>query len=140
MRRAFAIAGWLLLASPLAQAACGYVDASAKPPASKDLYRVVVREVDGVKVDGGDAGRIKLDVGMHRILVQERIADERRGRSKLGQIKLDKDSVMRKIIEINIQADGAYLVAAQLIEKPSADAPADYWEPVVWRKQLVACR
>ena len=138
MRRSLPVVIWLLLLASTAhaQVGCGFVVVNAKPPVAKDLFPVVIREVDGAKV--ASAGQIKLNAGLHRIGVQEQIADERRGRSRLEDLGI-KPSPALRVIEVDIKADGKYLLAAQLIEGGKREQPGDYWEPVVWRKQLGSC-
>lgn len=139
MRRSIAVLIWLLSASTAnAQAGCGYVIANTKPPVAKDLYPVAIREVDGAKV--ATAGQIKLGVGLHLIGVREQIAEERRGRARLKDLGIGKSSPELKVIEVDIKADGKYLIAAQLItDRSNREQPDGYWEPVIWRKQLGSC-
>ena len=140
MRSSPAVVIWLLLSasSVHAQSGCGYVVANAKPPVAKDLFPVAIREVDGAKV--ATTGQIKLGVGLHRIGVQEQIAEERRGRARLEDLGIGKSSPALKVIEVDIKADGKYLLAAQLsVDGSDREQPGGYWEPVVWRKQLGSC-
>lgn len=142
MRHAFAVAVLLMLSAAVqGQTVCGYVAATPKPPANKGLYPVAIAQVDGKKVEGRETTRIKLQAGPHRIGVLQQIADDRRGRAQLEDLGIDDAPATLKFIDISVQADGSYLVAAQLIDNPKDRAtPADYWAPVVWRKLVDSCR
>ncbi len=142
MRRTFVVIAWLLLSASSAegQTVCGYVAANPKPPVSKGLYPVSIAQVDGKKVDGRDSARVKLPAGPHSIGVVERIADDRRGRARLDELGINQKSAALKLIDIDVQADGSYLLGAQLIAEPGQGGSDDYWEPVVWRKLVDSCR
>lgn len=143
MRRVLAPAVCLLAFSAVTQAqtVCGFVATIPQPPASRELYPVAIAEVDGKKVEGREARRIKLAIGPHLIGIREQIADERRGRAKLEELGLGKGATALKVIDIDVQADGSYLLAAELIEDSKArQQPSDYWQPVVWRKLVDSCR
>ena len=143
MRHRFTVTVGLLLAASAAQGqtVCGYVATNPKPPVAKGLYPVAIAQVDGNKVEGSNAGRIKLPTGPHKIGVLELIADDRRGRARLEELGIDAAPATLKFIEIDVQADGSYLLAAQLAEdRKDRATPADYWEPVVWRKLVDSCR
>lgn len=143
MRHPSAVTVCLLLAASAAhgQTVCGYVATNPKPPASKDLYPAAIAEVDGKKVAGSDARRIKLEVGVHRIGVQAQIGDDRRGRAKLVELGIGDAAAALAVIEIDVQADSSYQIAAQLVANQKDRAqPGGYWEPVVWRKLVDSCR
>ncbi|MBK8068164.1 MAG: hypothetical protein IPK27_11225 [Rhodanobacteraceae bacterium] len=140
MRMPIAICLWLATAPAmtLAQSGCGYVSTSTKPPVSKEIYPAAIRQIDGKDVDGSK--RIKLTLGVHKIAVQERIADERRGNTKLRKLGNKQTELVLKVLEVDVKADGNYLIGAQLYEDRIDPAkPNDYWEPVVWRTTLDSC-
>ena len=140
MRISVAICVWLaaLPSLALAQSGCGYVSSNTKPPISKEIYPATIRQVDGKEVDGKK--RLRLSVGVHRIAVQELIADERRGYTKLRKLGNKETKLVLKVLELDVKADGNYLIGAQLFEDRIDPArPNDYWEPVVWRKTLDSC-
>lgn len=140
MRMPIVICLWLATtpAATLAQSGCGYVSTSTKPPVSKEVYPATIRQIDGREVDGDK--RIKLTVGVHQIAVQELIANERRGYTKLRKLGNKETKLVLKVLELDVKADGNYLIGAQLFEDRIDPAkPNDYWEPVVWRKTLDSC-
>lgn len=143
MRHPLALVAGLMLsvAAADAQTVCGYVAATPKPPAPKGLFPVAIAQVDGKKVEGRDAARVKLPAGPHQIGVLPQIAEDRRGRARLEELGLDDAPATLKTIEINVQADGGYLLAAQLVaDRKDRQPSAEYWEPVVWRKTVDSCR
>ena len=75
---------------------------------------------------------------MHKIVVQQKIAGESRGRSQLKKMGVSDQPLANKEIDVDIQADGHYMIAAQLLVD-ARGAQSDYWQPVVWRKLLEAC-
>ena len=129
----------LLLAASaaLGQAPCGYVSVSNKPPVAKDVYPVTLRQIDGAPPRQLE-GRIKLAAGMHKIVVQQNIAGESRGRSQLKKMAVSDQPLANKEIDVDVQADGHYMIAARLLVD-ARGAQSDYWEPVVWRKLLESC-
>lgn len=143
MRSLPAVLIGLLLATTIAQAqsGCGVVAANVKAPASKELYAVVIREVDGSKVAGRSAGEVKLSTGLHRITVQEQIGEDRRGRAKLKDLGITPLPAELKTIDIDVKPDGRYLIAAELVETAADRAqPTDYWTALVWRNLVDSCR
>lgn len=143
MRSLAAVLICQLLAATTAQAqsGCGVVAANVKAPASKELYAVVIREVDGNKVTGRSASEIKLNTGMHRITVQEQIGEDRRGRAKLKDLGIAPLPAELKTLDIDVKPDGRYLIAAQVVENAADRAqPGDYWTALVWRNLVDSCR
>ena len=121
------------------QAGCGYVSVSSKPPLAKDFYPVVLQQIDGAQ-PAQRSGRIKLGVGVHTILVQQQIAGESRGRSQLKKRGISDLPQTPKSVDVDVQADGHYLIAAKLVADAGNGDPSDHWEPVVWRKLLESCQ
>lgn len=122
-----------------AQSGCGYVSSIRKPPEDKGFYPAQIRQIDGKEVSRGQS-RYRLSVGVHRIAVEERIADSRRGYTKLRKLGNKDAKLVLKMLELDVKADGSYHVGAQLFEdRIDPQKPQDYWEPVVWRTLVENC-
>lgn len=130
-----------LAAGPVvhAQSGCGYVSSARKPPEDKGFYPAQIRQIDGKDVSRGQS-RHRLSVGPHKIAVEERIADSRRGYTKLRKLGNKEEKLILKVLDIDIKPDGSYHIGAQLFEdRIDPQKPQDYWEPVVWRTLVENC-
>jgi len=141
MRPSLVLALLACFATPVAfaQSGCGYASSVKEPPESKGVYPAAIRQVDG-KAVGERTPRHRLTVGLHKLSVEERIADTRRGKAKLRQLAIKEPKQALKVLEIDVKADGSYHIGAKLLEQPGDPGkPQDYWEPVVWRTLLESC-
>ncbi|GMU42625.1 MAG: hypothetical protein IT479_02795 [Xanthomonadales bacterium] len=130
----------ILAADPLsAQSGCGYVSSARKPPEEKGYYPAQIRQVDGKDVSRSQS-RYRLAVGPHRIAVEERIGDSRRGSAKLRMLANRDAKLALKVLDLEVKADGSYHIGARLLEDRSdPQKPQDYWEPAVWRTLVESC-
>ncbi len=126
---------------PIADAGCGYVSTSAKPPLSEDTYPADITRLDGVDTPKRALNRYRLPVGRHAIAVQERIGSTPRGYTKLRKLGNKEVALVYKIIKIDIEANTSYQIGAQLhADKLDPKQPNAYWTPVVWRTSAETCR
>jgi hypothetical protein len=119
-------------------AGCGYVSTSAKPPLSEDLYPAEIKRIDGE--DARKQNRHRLAIGTHAISIQEQIGSTPRGYTKLRKLGNREVALVYKVIEIEIEADASYQIAARLrSDQIDSTRPHAYWEPVVWRTTSEKC-
>jgi hypothetical protein len=126
--------------SALADAACGYISAAAKPPQSDSIYPADIKRIDGKDTPTRALNRYPLPVGKHSIAIQEQVASTPRGYTLLRKLGNKSTALVYKIIEIEIEANTSYQIGAKL-DKAKIDAkkPNDFWEPVVWQETGQAC-
>lgn len=111
--------------------ACGRVSVFATPPQTRDLYPAYFSQIDGENAPPRRA-IIKLSPGKHVIELHELISDQ--------WVRRKKGIQRAKAIEIDVQADTTYYLAAKFVrEKRLSTFKEEYWEPVVWREIEQAC-
>lgn len=111
--------------------ACGRVSVFATPPQTLDLYPAYFSQIDGENAPPRRA-IIKLSPGKHVIELHELISDQ--------WVRRKKSLQQSKAIEIDVQADTTYYLAAKFVrEKRLSTFKEEYWEPVVWREIEQAC-
>jgi hypothetical protein len=142
--RTLGMAATLLLISGAGQAqsenACGYISATTKPPLSQDVYPAEIKKIDGEDTPKRAKTRYRLSAGRHSIAVQEHVADNPGGYTKLRKLGNKAAPLIYKVLEIEVKADTGYHIGAKLYaDRISADAPNDFWEPVVWRRTIDNC-
>lgn len=124
-----------------ADAGCGYVSTSAKPPLSADTYPADITRIDGEDTPKRAVNRHRLSVGRHAIAVQEQIGSTPRGYTKLRKLGNKEVALVYKIIKVDIEANTSYQIGAQLhVDKLDPKQPNAYWSPVVWRTSAEKCR
>lgn len=123
-----------------ADAGCGYVSTSAKPPLSEDTYPADITRIDGEDTPTRALNRYRLSVGRHAIAVQEQIGSTPRGYTKLRKLGNKEVALVYKIIKVDIKANTSYQIGAQLHpDKLDPKQPNAYWTPVVWRTSAEEC-
>ena len=124
-----------------ADAGCGYVSTSAKPPLSEDTYPADITRIDGEDTPKRALNRYRLSVGRHAIAVQEQIGSTPRGYTKLRKLGNKEVALVYKVIKIDIAPNTSYQIGAQLHpDKLDPKQPNAYWSPVVWRTSTEECR
>ena len=133
--------GVLMAFSAQAQeSACGYISASSKPPISDNVFEAEIRKIDGEDLPKRAKNRYRLSAGRHVIAIQERIADNPKGYTKLRKLGNKSVPLVYKLMEIEIKPDTTYQIGAQLFpDRIDPEAPNDFWEPTVWRQTITEC-
>lgn len=112
--------------------ACGRISVFATPPETRDLYPAYFAQIDGENAPPRRS-IIQLSPGKHVIELHELISDP--------WVRRKSGLQHAKAIEIDIQADTTYYLAAKFIpEKRLKTFNEEYWEPVVWREVEQACK
>ncbi len=121
-----------------AVAGCGRISVFDVAPRSKDLYRARLMNVDG-KLPGPTAARsYRVNAGKHALEVAELIDERQFNDVQLRQRV--KQSDRYKTIELDVQPNTTYLLAAHLIEANRNDIIGQtYWEPVIFSQSSEAC-
>lgn len=121
---------WLSEAEETTQQSCGAVSVSMKPPATRDLFDASIAQVDGNNII--ERPIVRVAPGKHTFKVYEHIEDPRlavgpnaRGRGKL--------------IEIEVEANMRYHIAAKFVPEQRFTNFTRYWEPVVWKTSVSEC-
>lgn len=123
------------------ESGCGYISTSAKPPLADEVYAAEIRKIDGVDMPKRAKNRYRLSVGKHSIAIQEKIADNPKGYTKLRKLGNKAVPLVYRILDIEVKADTTYQIGAKLYpDRIDADAPNDFWEPIVWRRTIDVCR
>lgn len=134
------ISAFMPFAAPAQDAACGYVSASSKPPISDNIFEAEIRRIDGEDLPKRAKNRYQLSAGRHVIAIQERIADNPKGYTKLRKLGNKSVPLVYKQLEIEIKPDTTYQIGAQLFpDRIDPEAPNDFWEPTVWRRTISEC-
>ncbi|RCU49554.1 hypothetical protein DU002_11600 [Corallincola holothuriorum] len=105
-------------------AECGRVSIFMKPPEPQGLYPVQIDRIDDRAVV--KSGAYVLEPGVYLVKTYEIITDPR--------LKLPgRDRGTSKRIEIKVEANKRYHVAAKFIPEKRYSKRNEYWEPVVWQ-------
>lgn len=136
-----AVIALMPISAPAQDAACGYISASSKPPISEGVYEAEIRKIDGEDMPKRTRNRYRLPAGRHVIAIQERIADNPKGYTKLRKLGNKSVPLVYKLMEIEIEPDTTYQIGAKLFpDRIDPDAPNDFWEPTVWRRTINVCK
>ena len=120
-------------------ARCGRISTMDTLPRAQLRFPVVVIAIDG-RTPPSDGEVVRLPPGKHRLVLAERIDNDRFGDVQRKQ----RDALGRrayKTLELDVAADTTYQLAASL-DPPGAARVADgnYWRPVVHRAAPERCR
>jgi hypothetical protein len=117
---------------------CGRISVFDVAPRSKDLYRARLINVDG-KLPGPTSARsYRVGAGKHTLEVAELIDVKQFNDLQLRQRTQQSDRY--KTIELDVQPNTTYLLAAHLIEANRNDIIGQtYWEPVIFSQSSEAC-
>lgn len=136
------IPGYRLQIDPLPQPeGCGRLSTFLKPPPSSGLFPLLLHEVDGRLAGSLDSEVVRVDAGLRRLKLSERIADVRfQTRQNYRREQLNRNE-MFKYLEIDVQPDTKYHLAARFHpERREPISEQAYWEPVVWKETRETCR
>ncbi|UNK48264.1 hypothetical protein MNR01_10815 [Lysobacter sp. S4-A87] len=122
-----------------AVAGCGRISVFDVAPRSKDLYRARLMNVDGELPGPTSARSFRVSAGKHTLEVAEAIDDNQFTGMQLRQRVQQSDRY--KTIELDVQPNTTYLLAAHLIEANRSDIIGQtYWEPVIYQHNSEACK
>ncbi|MGO4221527.1 hypothetical protein AB4Y64_06685 [Lysobacter sp. TAF61] len=120
-------------------AGCGRVSVFDVAPRSKDLYRARLINIDGTLPGPTTARSYRVAAGKHTLEVAEIIDNEQFGDVQLRQRAQQADRY--KTIELDVQPNTTYLLAAHLIEeRRNYIMDQSYWEPVIYSQSSEACK
>ncbi len=120
--------------------ACGRISTFDSAPRGRQLFPVVLVAIDGRAIADSDTSVHRLAPGRHVLTLAEAIDADRF--SGAQQVVRDRRSRERhKTLEIDVEADTTYQLAARFqLDRRSEIRSGAYWEPVVWRESVEACR
>jgi len=122
-----------------AVAGCGRISVFDVAPRSKDLYRARLINVDGELPGPSSSRSFRVSAGKHTLEVAELIDDNQFNSIELRQRVQNSDRY--KTLELDVQPDTTYLLAAHLIEAKRGDIIGQgYWEPVIYQHNSEACK
>lgn len=110
--------------------ACGRVSVFFVPPKTQDLYTASIEQIDGSNVV--EKGAYVLTPGKHSFKMYEQISDSRLG---VG----GNNRGYSKVLEVEVEANKRYHLAAKFIPEKRYSKQNEYWEPVVWQVTDEAC-
>lgn len=108
---------------------CGVVSVFSNPPETQDLYQVTIARVDHNTVVKHQS--IQLAPGKHVIKLNDVITDPRltvKGRYRDAQE-----------IEIEVEANKKYHLAARFFPDKRYTNQGDYWAPEIWKVTEQSC-
>lgn len=118
---------------------CGRISVFDVAPRSKDLYRARLINVDGELPGPSSSRTFRVSAGKHTLEVAELIDDHQFNSIELRQRV--RNSNRYKTLELDVQPDTTYLLAAHLIEDKRSDIIGQgYWEPVIYQHNSEACK
>ena len=123
-------------AKPAAAAsACGMVKEFDQILKDRDAYPINVLVIDGTPRDHRDYA-FPLPPGPHSFEIAERIP-----RDELSfQVQRSRDeSIHKRKLTIDVQADHVYLIGARLMREEWTD-PKAYWAPVILQEDGLPCK
>jgi hypothetical protein len=117
---------------------CGRISVFDVAPRSKDLYRARLINVDGQLPGPTSARSYRISAGKHSLEVAELIDEKQFNDLQMRQRTQRSDRY--KTIELDVQPNTTYLLAAHLIEANRNDIIGQtYWEPVIYSQSSEAC-
>ena len=121
-----------------AVAGCGRISVFDVAPRSTDLYRARLINVDGQLPGPTSARSYRVSPGKHSLEVAELIDEKQFNDLQMRQRTQRSDRY--KTIELDVQPNTTYLLAAHLIEANRNDIIGQtYWEPVIYSQSSEAC-
>ncbi|GAA5218441.1 hypothetical protein ACFSJ3_07730 [Corallincola platygyrae] len=132
IRRALALSCLLPIAfSVVAEPskACGRISSFANPPATQDLHRVTIDRLNDKNVTS--KGFYVLEPGIYQVKVYEQINDHR--------LRAGRNRGTSKTIEVKVEPNKRYHLAAEFIKDKRYSKTNKYWEPVIWKVTDEAC-
>jgi hypothetical protein len=122
--------------TPSAAEGCGRINMMDLAPRQQHLYGATILLADGVTPGPQGAKTVRLDAGLHQLLVAERIPTLEMG---MGDIASRRNS-KPKPLTITLAANTTILVAARLNEDRNGHLnDGGYWDPVVWKEMAESC-
>lgn len=109
---------------------CAYVSLQGVPPKTRDVHRVLVKQVNGRAVN--DISRYKLNTGYNSLSVIENI--------RVQDIRYKLNSERRKHVRVYVEpGEQVYLGAQYLKMRRMETLTGRYWYPTIWKSKKVSC-